>query len=520
MIDGFLIHHLTQELNQELNKSRLEKIIQQDEQSFILQCYHQGKRKSLLIDISSERFRMHLTEKPISNQVSSHFVMMLKKQLEGSILENVTQHQTDRVIIIDFTSYDLIEGPVKKSLVFEAMGKHSNLILVKDGIIIDTFKKMFFESGRQLLPQATFSFFPTDKKIFNDIDYHTISSPKDLVEHYMGISPMLSKYLFEKKCQVSDIKINPTRDFTKKQFYVFDIFDAQDDKKHYLSLSQMFDDEIQKDLPIYLSEKQFIDKQLKKLASKKVQLENQLEHTEQLMLRKNLGDLIYQSGIDVSSRQSHFTYDDQLYELDPTKTLNEHAQDAYKSYQKAKRGIHHIEEQIKSTEDLIEHFQSLSFFITVTSMDSIKDVDQELIPYGYKKAKTKVTQKKKDKINILTIKDVDATYMIGKNNIQNEYLTHTLAKKDDFFFHVKEAPGSHVIVQTSQLTEPVLRKACMLAAHFSTLKNSSSIPVDYTKVKHLKKIPGIPGYKVIYHTYQTMYIDIDTDKVNLYLKNV
>ena len=301
---------------------------------------------------------------------------------------------------------------------------------------------------------------------------------------------------------------------------MFDIFDTQDDKKHYATLSEMFDDEMQKDLPIYLSEKLFIDKQLKKLASKKVLLETQLEQTEQLMLRKNLGDLIYQSGLDVSLRQSHFTYDDQVYELDPTKTLNEHAQDAYKSYQKAKRGIHHIEEQIKSTEDLIEHFQSLSFFITVTSMDTIKDVDQELIPYGYKKAKTKVTHKNKDKINILTIKDVDATYMIGKNNIQNEYLTHTLAQKDDFFFHVKEAPGSHVIVQTKELTEPVLRKACMLAAHFSTLKNSSSIPVDYTKVKHLKKIPGIPGYKVIYHTYQTMYIDIDADKINLYLKNV
>jgi predicted ribosome quality control (RQC) complex YloA/Tae2 family protein len=111
------------------------------------------------------------------------------------------------------------------------------------------------------------------------------------------------------------------------------------------------------------------------------------------------------------------------------------------------------------------------------------------------------------------IEDDYALYAIGKNNIQNEYLTHTYAHKDDYWFHVKDAPGAHVIVQTKALIESVQRKACMLAAYFSKLKNSSSIPVDYTRVRHIKKIPGKPGYHVIYTQNKTMYIDIDEDLI-------
>lgn len=520
MIDGFFIHHIANELHQELSHSRLEKIVQQDEHSFVFLFYQKGQRQTLLIDLSSENFRIHITKHPIKNQMTSHFVMMLKKQLEGAILDQIVQHLTDRVVILEFTSYDMIDGPVKKMLVFEAMGKHSNLILVKDGIIIDTFKKMFFESGRQLLPQALFSFFPTDKSIACDINYQKITSPKDLVNQYMGVSPLLSNYLYEHRCQWHDIKLHPTRNVTKHKFYAFDLFDGADEKKYYASLSEMLDDDLKKDKPIYVSEKLFIEKQLKKLSTKKEQLEMSLEQAEHKLSKRELGDFIYQSGYDLTLKMSDIQFNDQKYVLDATKTLNENAQEAYKAYQKAKRGIHHIKEQILNTKELIEHFESLSFFITVTSHDSIKDIDQELIAYGYKKSKTLNHSKKKDKPHFIVLKDDKATYMIGKNNLQNEYITHTLAKKDDYFFHVKDAPGSHVIVSVDELDEIVLRKACMLAAYFSTMRQSSSIPVDYTRVRHLKKIPKTPGYKVIYHKYQTMYIDIDNAKITEYLKNV
>jgi predicted ribosome quality control (RQC) complex YloA/Tae2 family protein len=120
----------------------------------------------------------------------------------------------------------------------------------------------------------------------------------------------------------------------------------------------------------------------------------------------------------------------------------------------------------------------------------------------------------------LTIKDDQATYLVGKNNIQNEYVTHELARSEDYFFHVKDAPGSHVIVKTSTLNEFVIRKASMLAAYYSSLKLSSSIPVDYTLVKNIKKIPRLPGYKVLIKNQKTMFIDIDQEKIENYIKQL
>ncbi len=145
MIDGLFIHALVEELNQSLAKARIEKVVQTDDHSFVLLCYHQREKKQLMIDLSPEHFRMHLTQKNVGESKSSQFVMTLKKQIEGAIIDRITQYQTDRVVIIDLTVYDFIDGPIQKQIIFEAMGKHSNLMLIKDGVIIDTFKKMFFE---------------------------------------------------------------------------------------------------------------------------------------------------------------------------------------------------------------------------------------------------------------------------------------------------------------------------------------------------------------------------------------
>ncbi len=520
MIDGFFIHSLTVELNQNIAKSRLEKIVQIDQQSFVFFLYHQKERKHLLIDLSAEHFRMHITKSAINEVTSSQYVTTLKKHLEGSILDFIEQYETDRVMILRFTSYDFIDGPVKKELIFEAMGKHSNLILVKDGLIIDTFKKMFFESGRQLLPQATFEFFPSAKENATNINYDLINSPKDLQDKYMGISPLLSKFLYDHHLQWNELKVKPTRLITKGRFYAIDLFDESDDKTYYDSLSELLDDDGKIQKPHYVSEQLFIDRQLKKLNGKKLQLESSLEDTSTQLDSKSKGDAIYGSGLDLQSKLSHLNTDQGDLILDPTKTLNEHAQSFYKAYQKAKRGILYIKEQIEQTKALIEHFESLKVFITMTTQDSIKDLEAELMVYGYKKAKKEPVKKKKDKPKLLILRDDEITYTIGRNHIQNEYITHTIAQKDDYWFHVKDAAGSHIVVNTNRLNEKILRKACMLAAYFSGQKHSSSIPVDYTQVKYLKKIPGVPGYKVTYKNHQTMYIDIDESKINDYLKNV
>lgn len=508
--DGFFIYHLIKELNHSIQKSRLEKIYQKDESSFLCVFYIRKERHHLIIDLDPNHFGMYLSKHKETYQLGSQFLSTLKKHLEGAILDEITQYASDRVIICNFTVYDFILGPLKKMLIFEAMGKHSNLILVQDGMIIDTFKKMFFETGRQLLPQATFQFFPTDKKPFDEINYQEIKSSHDLVNQYMGVSPLLANYLIEHPKQLHDISIQPTYIKNSKKSYVFDIFKDEQEKGHVETISELFELNQDEKKPNYLSQRQFIQKQLKKYEKKRELLHQSLELSEEGLNERHIGDFIYASGLDLNEKHSEMDVEGKKIHLDATLTLNENAQLHYKNYQKFKRSIKHIESQIEENEALIDLFANLNDFIDLQSEETMKDFEKELMTYGYKAVKQKVIHKKhQQKPNYLYTEDSFASYAVGKNNVQNEFLTHTYANKEDYWFHVKDAPGAHVIVQTKALNEHVIRKASMLAAYFSKLKASSSIPVDYTQIRHLKKIPGKPRYQVIYQQYKTMYIDID-----------
>ncbi len=521
IFDGFFIYHLIQELNQNLTKARLEKIVQTDLMTFIFVFYFRGERKSLLLNLSPNGFSLHLSEKKHVSQISSQFLTTMKKHLEGAILENITQYETDRVITLHFTMNDFIDGPTQKQVIFEAMGKHSNLLLVKDDIIIDTYKKMFFEEGRQLLPMAKFEYFPSDKKSFLKMTLDDAVSPKDLVDRYLGISPYLAKYIYEQKIYPDTIPLNPTRDLKLKKDYVSDIFDQDDEKKHYTSISKMMDDHIEVKSLSTESHALFIDKQIKKLSKKSESFESAIEDSKQKLENRVFGEYIYQSGLSLDEKRSSIDVMDLHIPLDPTKTLNENAQLYFKAYQKAKRSLEHINEQAKQNDELISLFDEFKTFLSLSNGENLKDFESELIPYGFKGTKIKqVNKKQASKPLVLKLTEGDIFYYVGKNNVQNEFITHSIANKEDYWFHVKDAPGGHVVVTAKKLNEHIIRKAAMLAANFSKMKHSSSIPVDYTQIKNIKKIAGMPGYHVSYKNQQTIYIDIDEDKLNSYLKNV
>ncbi len=521
VFDGFFIYHLIRELNTHLEKARLEKIYQTNEMSFVFVFYLRGRRMFMNLNLSSHNFGAYLTKTKDQSTYSSQFLTSLKRNLEGAILQDICQHQTDRVMIFNFTINDFIDGAITKQLVFEAMGKHSNLLMVKDGLIIDTFKKMFFAEGRQLIPSAQFEFFPTDKLPFTKIDYSKVFSYKDIVDQYMGISPLLAKYLIEHNIQISEIIPNPTKLIDTKKSYVFDIFDEIIKKTYYPSISELMDDQDVEKKESVSSHQLFIVKQLKKHNKKKEQFTIMLENAQLNLSNKDKGDMIYQSGLIMSEKHSELTSNDTSILLDPTKTLNENAQLFYKAYQKAKRTIEHIKSQQKQNDDLITLFNEFSTYLDLSSADSIKDFETELIPFGYKGGKIIKSHKKQvQKPNIIRIADNDIHYYIGKNSLQNEYVTHKLAKKENYWFHVKDFPGAHVVVDAPKLNEPIIRKAAMLAAHFSSMKYSNSIAVDYTQIKNVKKISGKPGFHVNYKNYQTIFIDIDDEKILDYLKNV
>ncbi len=521
VFDGFFIYHLIRELNSQLERARLEKIYQTSEYSFIFVYYLRGQRMFMNLNLSSHNFGVYLSKTKSELSIGTQFLTTLKKHLEGSILQNIKQHKTDRVFIFHFIMHDFLDGQVHKELIFEAMGKHSNLLLVQDNIIIDTFKKMFFAEGRQLLPQAQFEFFPSDDKLpFTQIDYSKVFSYKDLVAQYMGLSPFLARYLIEHSVQLKDIDVQPTRELSTKKDYVFDIFEKDTPKKYYASISEMMDTQEHVTTQTVSSHALFIDKQLKKHLNKKEQLANMLENANLNLENKVKGDLIYQSGHKLDERNSSIDVNGTSIILDPTKTLNENAQLFFKTYQKAKRTIKHIKTQNRENDEMINLLEEYKTYLDLSLGENIKDFELDLVKLGYKPKQKSPQKKQPKKPNILKITDDEIHYYIGKNSLQNEYVTHQLAKKDDYWFHVKDFPGSHVVVDVPKLNEAIIRKAAMLAAYYSSMKYSSSIAVDYTQVKYIKKITGKPGYQVTYKNHQTIYIDIDEKKIESYLKNV
>ena len=172
-----------------------------------------------------------------------------------------------------------------------------------------------------------------------------------------------------------------------------------------------------------------------------------------------------------------------------------------------KTSVSYINDQINITNNELEYFKLLSYQLSDSSINEALDIKDELIKNKYL-FKPLTNNKKNQKPRLLTYIVDDTFISVGKNNVQNEYLTHKFAKQNETWFHIKDAPGSHVVVhKDTELTENEIRTAAILAAYYSTSKESSSVPVDYTKIKYIKKIPGKRACFVTYTHQKTIYVD-------------
>ncbi|MDE7213649.1 MAG: NFACT RNA binding domain-containing protein, partial [Anaeroplasmataceae bacterium] len=248
------------------------------------------------------------------------------------------------------------------------------------------------------------------------------------------------------------------------------------------------------------------EKKIKKLQTEAIEA----SHAEEYKIKGELL-LSYPNLKAKESKVSVFNYytnQEEIIDLDSKYDIITNSQKYYKKYQKTKTAVHYIDEQLKLAESEIEYFKILLAQLKCASINDAIEIKQELIENRYL-LDTPIKAKKKAKPNFLTYIVDDVFIYVGKNNLQNEYLTHKLAKPNDFWFHVQNASGSHVIVSTNELTENLCRTAAMLAANYSSLNESSSIPVDYTQIRNIKKIPGKRNCFVTYTKQKTIYIDID-----------
>ncbi|WP_025725171.1 Rqc2 family fibronectin-binding protein [Acholeplasma granularum] len=511
-LDGIYTYFLVKELNETISNTRVESI-SLDGLIFSFSLYKQKVRSHLAINLNASYSSLYLTKQNIQKKDTSNFLYQLKRYLEGGILNSIVQYKSDRVVELYFTVYDFIHGPIKRKLIFEAMGRHSNLYLIEDNKIIDVYKKMFVLEGRHLIPNAQFEYFSSDKIDARNYQFDPLISPKDLTLKYLGISLRLAKYLNQNDIHPFDINVEPTLSLDENKSYFFNIFEGKTIK--YSTLSEALENRIMASKDLKSPYKNFISNQLKRIDKKQVQLKQQLEQAEYMIDDKLKGDHIYASGLDLNSKLGWVDH----IALDETISLSDNAQNYYKSYHKGKRAINYINQELDKVYIEKQIFDNFMHELELTDANDLNDFKMLLIPFGYLKQKPSKNQKHNHKIKVLTVKDETSTYIIGKNALQNAHIINNLANSNDYWFHVKDAPGSHVLVRTQNLNEKVIRTAAILAAYFSSLNQSSSIPVNYTLFKYVSKIGGRPASFVKIKNEKTIFIDILVDDVNKLIEN-
>lgn len=543
MFDGIFLNKMLEELNI-LKTGRINKINESGDTDFIISIRANYNNYNLLISASSSFSRCHLTEKTYDfPAIPKSFTMLLRKHISGFFIKDIYTYSSDRVLIFSLEGFDELAYKKEYFLIAEIMGRYSNIILTDNNYeIIDSLKHDGIgEYNRTILPHATYVFPESNKlnpfdftkdDLLKLIENKKLETPKDYMNTFNGVSFSIAEpifkndehainfynYLHKEIIPSSFLNFNNKKDFYYNSFGIEPI-------KTYESLSKMLDDYYyQEDLNAKIKSKtndlsSFINKEIKKLENKLIKLNKELNNTDEAENYKLYGELLL-TYPNLKEKQKYIEilnyYNNELVKipLDIKYTILENSNRYYKKYQKSKSAISYINEQIEKCENEITYFKSLSFQISISNINDALEIKEELINNKYLFDKEN-KNKKKQKPKLLTY-DLNGTYIsVGKNNVQNDYLTHKLSKPNELWFHVKDAPGSHVVLHKSEdITEDEIRCAALIAAFYSTLGESSSVPVDYTKIKNLKKVPKIKGSFVTMTHQKTIYIDPDKNIID------
>jgi len=548
-LDGRFLYYLANELNQDLQNGRIQKIYQLTKTDFLFLIRANSKNLQLTISLSTSISRIHLTnyhtDKPDN---PSGFCMLLRKYIEGGIVLSVSTLSSDRIVNLHLQNINEMGETKTYNLYMEMMGRYANLIVCdEENKIIDAFKHIspFEDQERTILKGITYHA-PEDGKI-NPFDAQMASNYltslddytyQDLIAHFTGFSPLLSKHLISQAKidrtsllisyqKMMEEKVHPTL-FIKnniRKFYYFDVF-PEGEKLTFKSLSLLLDEyysetsKMERMKQVSKNIYQLAKREFEKNKNKLEKLTKELDVATNSEIIRIKGDLIIQNMNQIARGDLNLTTFDYennqeiSIELDRLLTPIQNANMYYKKYKKNKTAVSFIQEQILLTKKQITYFDLLISQIENAQMNDLDEIHEELAKLGF--LRTKIKKQKIKKPNYDTYQDKDNVIIyVGKNNIQNEYLTHKIAKSNEWWFHTKDNHGSHVIVSKSgELSETTIRTAALLAAYFSKARMSSSVPVDYTLVKFVKKIPGEMGSLVQYTNHKTIYIDPDSGVFN------
>ena len=571
-LDGTVVKNLVYEINNRVNGGRIDKIYQDDSNNLLINIRANGKRERLFISISGSP-RMYFSEELFdSPQNPPTFCMLLRKHLDNNQILSVSQYKMDRIVEIHVKSRDELGLYSEKSLIIELMGKHSNVILIDNESkkIIDSLKRVNFNlsSVREILPGLIYN----EEDISQGLDPCETESIINLIKdceenlnlksfflkNFTGISPqmceeiefrsnidfkknilslnndeieLLNKVFLDIFLDIKENKFVPIkiyRDRIFKDFYSIDLKElSEKDKEKIDSISSLLEEFYNskflrdslgsKSKELRRAVKKHIDKINRKISNQSNELNLALNRDKY----KVYADLISSNFHRIEKGSENVTVENFYNEMEEIEIPLDSKLDGpgnaskyYKKYSKLKNAAVYLEEQINIGKSEVEYLESILLNIDFAETpDEIDDLYEELEKEGYLKKRSKNNKKKRkdSQENYIKIKTEDGfDIYIGRNNRQNDYLTLKKAKKNDLWFHVKDAPGSHVILKNDNrdFSNSAMMTAAKFAAKYSSLSKSQNIPVDYTFKMNVKRHPAKKPGLVSYTNYKTINVSI------------
>ena len=465
--------------------------------------------------------------------------MLLRKLIDGGIIRSCKQLGLDRILHMIVEARNEMGDIHSYHFYIELMGKYANLVLVgEDNRIIDALKRIppFENNRRTILPGAQFTLPAPHKDKQNPYQHGPFLKEESLTKQFHGFSPLLSKEVQYRMHQGEEFDDIMQKIAASDTLYISDIKDQM--YFHCIPLTHLEGTyrtyPLMKGMDILFYHKEekvrikqqsgdlfkAVRKELHKNTSKLPKLEASLEEAMDCEKYREYGDLLfaYMHTIEKTAQITLPSFENEAMvtiPIDMRYDLKQNANRYYQKYHKFKRAQNILSEQICLCKQEIEYFETLEIQLEQASMQDAMEIREELSKQNYiKPLKTRIRKKKKQELpHFETFQFDDITIYVGKNNLQNDYVTWKLARKQDTWLHVKDLHGSHVIITTDHPDEATLRNAAMLAAWYSQGRYSSSVPVNYCLVRQLKKIPGNKGSLVSLSNYKTIYIDPDANYI-------
>lgn len=560
-LDGLTMSVLAKELNERLQTGQIQKLYQIDKTTLLFKIRALNEDQSLVITVGATP-AMYLS-KPIQDlpKEPSSLCMFLRKHIEGSRIVKVEQINGDRIMCIQTDKLEM-DGSITSTFIYvELMGKYSNCIFVQDGVILESLIHVspLMNRERSISPKLHYELPPNANRVsLMDFDYDEIKNlltsfgdgtvqqsiraifngfGKPLLDEVLLTSNLsgneiisdliptqvdaLAKALYELKVKLNESNglLTLINDNNKKAHATF-ILQNYKVIKEYSTISEALEESIHNTKSIHTADKELekiLTAAIKKEEVRHQKIKDELDDTNKMDTYKLYGDILminahlqvqYEPFIQLPNLLSE---DGELLTipLKPNLTIVENGQWYYKLYSKLKNRMVSGEYQLNASTTKLEYLKSILYSISLaTTRESLEEIRKECMDAGIIKKSKKPLSYKLGKSNYIHLTIDEGEIFIGRNNQQNEYLTHRFAKPTDIWFHTQDIQGSHLILRLNvEPDDMILSKVAQYAAYFSKARETSKVPVDYTYIKNIKKPPGSPLGFVIFNTHQTMIVE-------------